>query len=344
MPGSERHLGGVAHRLSPAWGLRALVGGVALFLSVPGRVVRSETRRTTHDRFLPIGALLVGLLMAPSLKAYEPERDAWLEPEQPYAVRKGKPRDPLLFTAITATGNDREPLVARDREAELVQAAAHGDRARVEALLAEGVNPNRPSALRWGERALVHAVDRGDVEMVRILLEAGAHPDLRGNGFTPLGMAALRGHARIARLLLRAGADVDLKGADGNTPLFLAAWLDRAEVVRELLTYRPDFTLPNKGYTEPAPMFDSFLSTQRPHFYRPDERLNRYEGLNALGIAAMQGSTRSLALMLEAGADPRLKDRGDLEPLFYAIYRRQRAAAELLLARGADPGPLRVDF
>lgn len=292
----------------------------------------------------PTGALVASLLMASPLHAFEPERDAWLAPEPAYQPRAGKPRDPLLFARITATGNDAEPLIARDRETELVQAVARGDRARVEALLAEGVNPNRPSALRWGERALVHAVDRGDVEMVRILLDAGAHPDLRGNGLTPLGMAALRGHGRIARMLLRAGADVDLKGADGNTPLFLAAWLDRTEVVRELLPYRPDFALPNKGYSEPAPRFDGFLDTQRPHFYRPDERLNRYEGLNALGVAALEGSVGALRLMLEAGADARLKDRGGLEPLFYAVYRRHRAAADLLLARGADPGHLRVDF
>jgi len=292
----------------------------------------------------PAGALLAGLLLAGPVHAYEPERDAWLAPEPAQVQRIGKARDPQLFARIVATGSDAEPLTARDREAELIQAAARGDRARVEALLAEGVNPNRPSALRWGERALVHAVDRGDVELVRILLEAGAHPDLGGNGYTPLGLAALRGHGRIARLLLRAGADVDLKGADGNTPLFLAAWLDRVEVVRELLPYRPDFTLPNKGYTEPAPLFDGFLSTQRPHFYRPEERLNRYDGLTALGVAALENSVGALGLMLEAGADPRFRDRGGLDALFYAIYRRHRAAAELLLARGADPGHLRVDF
>ncbi|MGQ9687016.1 MAG: ankyrin repeat domain-containing protein, partial [Thiobacillaceae bacterium] len=158
------------------------------------------------------------------------------------------------------------------------------------------------------------------------------------------GLAALRGHARIARMLLRAGANVDLKGADGNTPLFLAAWLNRTEVVRELLAYRPDFTLPNKGYSERAPMFDPFLITQRPHFYRPDELLNRYEGLTALGIAALENSVGALGLMLEAGADPHFRDRGGLDALFYAIYRRHRAAADLLLARGADPGYLNVDF
>lgn len=303
-----------------------------------------DTAVTGVGKGWPTCALLAGLFLAGPLHAYEPERDAWLAPEPAYEPRTGKPRDPLLFVRINATANDREPLTARDREAELIQAAARGDRARVETQLAEGVNPNRPSALRWGERALVHAVDRGDVEMVRILLEAGAHPDLRGNGFTPLGLAALRGHSRIASLLLRAGADVDLKGADGNTPLFLAAWLDRADVVRALLPYRPDFTLPNKGYTEPAPLFDSFLSTQRPHFYRPDERLNRYEGLTALGVAALENSVGALGLMLEAGADPHFRDRGGLDALFYAIYRHNRGAADLLLSRGAEPGYLRVDF
>lgn len=288
--------------------------------------------------------LLSGLVWSGVVGAYEPERDAWLVAGQQPEPHERRARDPLLFARINATGNDREPMVARDREAELIDAAARGDRTRVEALLAAGVNPNRPSALRFGERALVHAVDRGDVEMVRVLLEAGAHPDLAGQGYTPLGLAAMRGHARIARLLLRAGAQVDLKGADGNTPLFLAAWFDRADVVRELLPHRPVFSLPNKGYTEPAPLFDGFLSTERPFFYRPDDRQNRYDGMNALGIAAMHNSVASLALMLDAGANPRLRDRGGLEPLFYAVYKRNRAAADLLIARGADPGNFRIDF
>lgn len=289
-------------------------------------------------------ASLVCLAWSGAAHAYEPERDAWLLTKPQFEPREHRARDPLVFARINATGNDREPAVARDREAELIDAVARGDRTKVEALLTAGVNPNRPSALRFAERALVHAVDRGDVEMVRVLLEAGAHPDLSGQGHTPLGLAAMRGHARIARMLLRAGAQVDLKGADGNTPLFLAAWFDRAAVVRELLPYRPDFGLPNKGYVEPAPMFDGFLSTERPFFYRPDERLNRYDGMNALGIAAMHDSVASLTLMLDAGADPHLRDRGGLEPLFYAVYKRNRAAADLLIARGADPGNFRIDF
>jgi ankyrin repeat protein len=222
-------------------------------------------------------------------------------------------------------------------------AVAEGDRQRVREMLAAGINPDRPSAIPWGERALMVAVDRGDVEMVRELLEGGAHPDLRGKGFTPLGMAALRGHGRITRMLLKAGADPDLKGTDGNTPLFLAARLDRVEVVRALLAGGADMRVPSRGFAEEMPM-DTFLVTHKPHFAKFDLNLNDYNGLTPLGVAALENNVASMRLLLEAGADPNFRDRGKLTPIFYAIFRQHRAATDLLLAHGADAGGLRTDF
>lgn len=283
------------------------------------------------------------LSLAPA-HAYEPERDAWLSREQATRPRASRPRDPLDFARVGETGNASEPQIARGAEAELIEAARAGDRARVKALLAAGVNPNRPSAQPWGERALLLAVARGDVEMTRELLEGGAHPDLRGHGFTALGMAALRGHARIAGMLLAAGANPDLKGADGNTPLFLAARLDRADVVRVLLAGGADPRVPSRGFSERMPPFDLFVAEQRPHFAKFDLLVYDFNGLTPMGVAALENNLASLRVLLDAGVDPNFRDRGKLTPAFYAIFRRHRAALDLLLEHGADPGSLRVDF
>lgn len=296
-------------------------------------------------RGCPLQAALVGLLFVSAMaNAYEPERDAWLSREaEPLRPRSTQPGDPIAFAQAVATGNDREPRGASDAELEFIAVATLGNRERVRELLAAGVNPNRPSALPWGERALVNAVERGDVEMVRELLDGGAHPDLRGKGFTALGMAALHGHGRIAHMLLQAGANPDLKGADGNTPLFQAARLDHADVVRALLAGGADVRVTSRGFTEPM-LFDMFVLAQRPHFAREDLGIHDYNGLTAPGVAALENNTASLKLMLEAGVDPNFRDRGKLTPIFYAIFRQHRAAIDLLLAHGADPGALRTDF
>jgi len=292
------------------------------------------------------GALLLALLaLAPSsAHAWNDERDAWLSRGEPTRPRASRTRDPLDYARVNATGNDREAVAARGAERVLQDAVLRGERDLVRQLLAVGVNPNRPSALPFGARPLVSAVERGDVELVRVLLEGGANPDLRGHGHTALGMAAMRGHARIAAMLLAAGAQPDLKGADGNTPLFLAARFDHADTVRALLAAGADARVPSRGFSEPMPLFDLFVAEQRPHFARFDLRVHDFNGLTPLGVAALENNLASLRALLDSGADANFRDRGKLPPIFYAIFRRHRAATDLLLAHGADPGTLRVNF
>ena len=230
------------------------------------------------------------------------ERDDWLLPATPPLASEARPRyDRIEFTRISATGNDREPVYAEGQQRELITAAADNDTKQVSGLLKAGVDPN--AALdQWGENALMHAVLNGNVEMTRILLEAGANPDMKGRGFTPLGMAALRGHVRIARLLLKAGADVDRKSNDGNTPIIAATIMHRTDVVRELLAYRPDMTIWNR------------------------------EGRVSLGIAVELGYKDIVAMMLDAGVDPNVMDRNGNQPLFWSS--RHRDIATMLVDRG----------
>lgn len=267
-------------------------------------------------------ALCLALALgAATAQAHDLDRDAWLLPPEPEIARSPREQrpawDPLDFARVAATGNDRLPEYARDREALLITAARRGDREGVEKLLAAGANPNRPGD-ETGNRALLHAVAAGDVELARVLLDAGADPNLRGQGLTPLGLAALKGQARIARLLLAAGAHPDQKGGDGNTPLYNAALLDHVEVIHELLPHRPDLSLLNAG-------------------------LPNYEGLTALGIAAMEGNTAALAALLAGGDDPETLDKSGRTALFYAVMREQRGAIQLLLRHGAQAGGMAVD-
>jgi ankyrin repeat protein len=249
---------------------------------------------------LPTYFLLLTLI-APA-HAFDPERDAWLLP----AAKAEVPRavDPLEFARIRATGNDQEPEYAGADQLALIQAAERGDRAHVEKLLQQGVNPNGLTGPR-GNTALVHAVALGDVEIVRVLLDAGADPDLKGGGYTPLGFAALHGHARIASLLLKAGANPNFKSSDGNTPLTAAAGMNRVAVIRVLMRVHPDYTLFNS------------------------------EGRTALSLAALENFEEAVHAMLEAGVDVNVQDQNKGTALDATTESDNKRIQKLLVDYGA---------
>ncbi|MEQ1592647.1 MAG: ankyrin repeat domain-containing protein [Thiobacillaceae bacterium] len=248
--------------------------------------------------------LLIGLLISSPALGFDQERDDWLlsylpsQPETPHHRY-----EPLDFASISATGNDREPVYAEGKQGELITAAAHNDIKQVEALLKSGINPSAVVD-QWGENALMHAVQHNNIEMTRLLLEAGANPNLKGRGFTPLGMAALQGRVQIVRLLLKAGADIDRKSNDGNTPIIAACIMHRADVVRELLAYHPDITIWNR------------------------------EGRVSLGIAVQEGTMDIVAMMLKAGVDPNVMDRNGNRPMSWSDG--QHDIAVLLVAHGGS--------
>lgn len=67
-----------------------------------------------------------------------------------------------------------------------------------------------------------------------------------------------------------------------------------------------------------------------------DERGN--DGLTALMWAARTGAVDAMRALLDAGADPNVRDdRNGWTPLLHAIHKRQVGAVRLLLERGANP-------
>ncbi|HEX6738140.1 MAG TPA: ankyrin repeat domain-containing protein [Vicinamibacteria bacterium] len=123
----------------------------------------------------------------------------------------------------------------------LKRAAAAGDVAQVQALLAAGTPADEPAHPR--ATALMIAARRGQVEVMRALIAAGADVDRRDravNGWTPLVHALHKGQNAAARLLLDCGAHPDVKLGGGATALMFAAAYGNAEMVRELLARGAD--------------------------------------------------------------------------------------------------------
>lgn len=160
------------------------------------------------------------------------------------------------------------------RVAELADAAASGDAARVGALAQSGVpldarGDKDVTLLQW---ALLARSERG----MAALLDAGADPAQPGiDGDTAIHTAAMANDARYLKLLLAHGADANARNSvTGATPLASALRGGRAEQFTDLLAAGADPGLADRGGNTP------------------------------LHQAAKYNDARHVLALLEAGANP----------------------------------------
>ena len=216
-------------------------------------------------------------------------------------------------------------------------------------LLAAGVSADDRSDL--GEPYLITAASHGEPDMVRALIDAGA--DLESTGHAAPGSATALAHAvhygivEAVDVLAAAGAVVhdvveaagvgDLSGyLPGSLPdgelvraLRAAAVCERLEVVDQLLDTGLDVNTELTTLTEPG-------------------------GGTALHCAAWEGKARSVAHLLDRGADPdkRVEGHGTLRQSTALAWCRQRAGVghggehaevDALLAPVTTSAPVRTD-
>ncbi|MFO1040940.1 MAG: ankyrin repeat domain-containing protein [Planctomycetaceae bacterium] len=126
----------------------------------------------------------------------------------------------------------------RKGETALMKAAYHGHTDIVQLLRERGARLDR--ADDDGQTALIRAAGLQHPSTVEVLIQPGSTPaaacDLTDiNGFTALTFASIAGHDAIVKQLLKQGADPNVQSKRGLTPLMLAAFNRRANVVRTLL-------------------------------------------------------------------------------------------------------------
>ena len=213
---------------------------------------------------------------------------------------------------------------ARDDLTPLLAAARTGDHAAAMALVREtadvdAVEADGTSTLHW-------AAHFGDVELVRALLDAGAEAAAANRyGMTPLQVAAVEGDAAIVEALLVAGADASAALPEGETVLMTAARTGSPDTLRLLLDHGAD-----------------------------SEARDGFHGESALIWAAAENHADAVRVLVEHGADvdgrsallalePRQRRAGQSilplgswTPLMYAARENALAAAEALVAGGAN--------
>ncbi|XP_023386577.1 ankyrin repeat domain-containing protein 29 isoform X1 [Pteropus vampyrus] len=168
-----------------------------------------------------------------------------------------------------------------------------------------------------GGTALLAASQYGHVQVVDTLLKHGANiHDQLYDGATALFLAAQGGYLDVTRLLLSSGAKVNQPRQDGTAPLWIASQMGHSEVVRVMLLRGADRDAArNDGTT-------ALLKAANKGYNNVIEELLKFSptlgilknGTSALHAAVLSGNIKTVALLLEAGADPALKNKANKLP------------------------------
>ncbi|XP_060029572.1 ankyrin repeat domain-containing protein 29 isoform X3 [Erinaceus europaeus] len=191
--------------------------------------------------------------------------------------------------------------------------AGHIDCVRELVLQGADINLQRES----GTTALFFAAQQGHNDVVRFLFEFGASTEFRTkDGGTALLAASQYGHMQVVDTLLKHGANIHDQLYDGTAPLWIASQMGHSEVVRVMLlrgaerdATRNDGTTAllkaaNKGYND---VIEELLK------FSPTLGILK-NGTSALHVAVLSGNIRTVALLLEAGADPALRNKANELP------------------------------
>ena len=265
------------------------------------------------------------------------------------ACRNGSEAMVDLLLKAKADAKGSEP----SGETVLMSCARTGSLGAVEQLLAAGAEPNS-FEVDSGQTALMWAAAGGHWEIVDLLIGAGADVNASSSGmFTPLMFAARTGDLKSAELLLDAGAEVNVATEDGLSPLLIAsASLDAITgsdyrlVVEEsqheslgalLLDHGADVTQSDQyGMTA----LHYAVEMNKPSLLRallkrdadPNARLTQglpfrrgdyvgreaYDGASPFWLAARLGNVEMMRELLDAGADPELRQAWGVTPTMVA--------------------------
>ena len=189
---------------------------------------------------------------------------------------------------------------------------------------------------------MVEAARAGNIRDLDALLEQGASPDTWGiDHQTPLMAASQAGRTDAARFLLAHGADVNATDWEEDTALIQAARNGHIEVVAVLLAHGADVdarrataaSLDGSGFTvfsEPTRGFNVSGSNGDG----PGRTRSPDDGETALMAAARNGHVETVRVLLDAGADPNLRNAWGDSALGLA-RRAGQAEVARVLANGA---------
>lgn len=176
---------------------------------------------------------------------------------------------------------------------------------------------------------------------VQALLERGFDPNTRDpEGQVGLYLALRQPSPRVANLLLKwPRVDVDARNAQDENPLMMACLKGQVDWVLKLIEHGADVNKPGWAplhYAATSGHLQIMQILLEHHAYIDAASPN---GTTPLMMAAMYSTPSSVKLLLEAGADPLLKNALGLNAMDFARRAKHTESEELIAAfiRGRQP-------
>lgn len=185
------------------------------------------------------------------------------------------------------------------------------------------------------------AIKRDDPATITALLQRGFDPDTRDpDGMPGLYLAVREPSLKAAEALIAwPKSNVEVRTAQDESPLMMAALKGHLDLVRKLIARdadvnKPGWTPLHYAATNGHVAIISLLLEH--HAYIDAESPN---GTTPLMMAAHYGTPEAVKLLLEAGADPALKNMLGMTAIDFAQRANRTDAAALIAAfvRGKQP-------
>jgi len=212
-----------------------------------------------------------------------------------------------------------------DPQQELSNALIANDHDRIMFLVGKGADVNKRDLQGW--TPLTSAARQRHDKTIDLLIELGADPDKHDeNGITPLAAALMRDHIPSIKRLIAHGADLEEPDQEGFRPLALAIAEQKYEAAKALMEGGADVSTPSgtegltplmvvAAQTGPAEGSIFLPGSTRPTDIAKalveegaDINAQAKNGMTALMIAAANNSAPMIGLLMDAGADPTIKN------------------------------------
>ena len=212
----------------------------------------------------------------------------------------------------------------------LYWAVSMGQTDVAELLIAEGTDVGINA--KDGSTTLHQAARAGATTLVTLLIDKGMDVNFKETyGNTPLHAAASKGHGLTAEVLIDNGADVNAKTQNNSTPLHRAVLGGHPNVVKILMDKGTNVNIKDRrGLTA----LD--WAMRRDHTELIELLLvNESAASVAIVSAAQNGNQKSVAYLLDRGADVNYQNDFGLSPLHVAASKQDKEMVRLFLTHKA---------
>ncbi len=247
---------------------------------------------------------------------------------KPFEISQGPKAEASPDQRVTRERLEAWLAEGADIQAELANAVLASDVERIRFLIEKGADINKHDAQGYG--ALQAAARNRNDKIIPLLIELKADVNGRDNdGFTPLIHAAERNHVPSIKALVAAGADIEAAVDGGFGPLSLAIESNKFLAAKALIELGAsvnaaagtDHVTPLMVSASQLAVGEAAKEIERRQGLRSTDiataliergaNVNavNVHGVSALMIAAARGNIPMIGLLLEAGADPKLKSK-----------------------------------